>query len=107
MNWEPIKRPRLQRSWLREVRLIASILGGAVGLALVHLVLPGDSGGELSGRAVIVDGDTLRLGGERIRLKGMDAPELAQSCTGADGRSWPCGQQAKAALGAGDRRQIL
>ena len=37
------------------------------------------------GVAVVVDGDTLRLGDERIRLYGIDAPETAQSCSKADG----------------------
>ena len=34
----------------------------------------------LSGRAEAVDGDTLRLGATRIRLIGLDAPELDQTC---------------------------
>jgi endonuclease YncB( thermonuclease family) len=46
----------------------------------------------------ILDGDTLELNGERIRLEGIDAPELAQSCLTADGRPWPCGRKAKQAL---------
>lgn len=43
----------------------------------------------------IVDGDTLVLGSEKIRLEGIDAPELAQTCLNADGRTWACGKQAK------------
>jgi endonuclease YncB( thermonuclease family) len=34
----------------------------------------------LIGLAIIVDGDTLRIGGERIRLHAIDAPEIRQSC---------------------------
>lgn len=33
----------------------------------------------------ITDGDTIRIGDERIRLWGIDAPELRQHCTMADG----------------------
>ena len=52
---------------------------------------------ELSGRARVVDGDTLELGAHRIRLHGVDAPESAQTCrTGAT--RWPCGERATRAL---------
>lgn len=54
---------------------------------------------DLSGAARAADGDTLVLNGEHVRLKGMDAPELAQTCT-RDGKDWPCGREAKAALAA-------
>lgn len=37
------------------------------------------------GPAVIVDGDTIRIGDTRIRLWGIDAPERRQSCTMDDG----------------------
>lgn len=43
----------------------------------------------------IVDGDTLVLNGERIRLYGIDAPELRQSCLDANGQIYGCGQLAK------------
>lgn len=49
---------------------------------------------ELSGQATVIDGDTLMLGGQRIRLAGIDAPELRQICLkGSD--DWPCGRQAR------------
>jgi endonuclease YncB( thermonuclease family) len=50
----------------------------------------------LTGRASAVDGDTIRMGGERVRLLGIDAPELAQNCTDAAGAPWLCGQAARA-----------
>lgn len=53
----------------------------------------------LTGAVRVVDGDSLEIGGERVRLGGIDAPELHQSC-GAAGRDWPCGAKAKAALAA-------
>lgn len=51
----------------------------------------------LEGLPLVHDGDTITLGGERIRLKGIDAPELAQICA-AGGRHYPCGRRAREAL---------
>jgi len=64
-----------------------------VGVALVaeRFVPP------LIGAVRVADGDSIEVGGERVRLAGIDAPELHQSC-GEQGREWPCGQQARAAL---------
>ena len=47
--------------------------------------------------ARVVDGDTLDVGGVRIRLHGIDAPETAQNCR-AGGRLWSCGREAGRAL---------
>lgn len=41
----------------------------------------------------MVDGDTLRVGATRVRLSGIDAPELSQRC-GPDGRKVACGAMA-------------
>lgn len=51
----------------------------------------------LSGQARVVDGDSLVVAGERVRLFGVDAPELTQRCD-ASGRNWACGAWAKDAL---------
>jgi endonuclease YncB( thermonuclease family) len=46
-----------------------------------------------------IDGDTLRVGdGSEVRLFGVDAPELHQTCQEANGKSWACGRAAKAKL---------
>jgi len=52
----------------------------------------------LVGRASVVDGDTLEIRGERVRLWGIDAPESAQTCLDEAGRPWPCGRRAAFAL---------
>lgn len=54
----------------------------------------------LAGRAYAVDGDTLGIGETRIRIVGIDAPELDQSCTSAEGDAWPCGREARSFLAA-------
>jgi endonuclease YncB( thermonuclease family) len=48
----------------------------------------------ISGRARAVDGDTLSIGAERVRLFGVDAPEMDQMCD-RDGRLWACGAMAR------------
>lgn len=52
---------------------------------------------QVGGPVVVNDGDTLTLGGKRIRLRGMDAPELGQTCTKACA-PYACGRIAKRAL---------
>lgn len=52
----------------------------------------------VTGNAFVADGDTLTISGTRIRLIDIDAPELDQTCTDAQGRDWPCGRQASAQL---------
>lgn len=49
---------------------------------------------DLSGPAKIVDGDTLRLSGQRVRLQGLDAPEIGQLCE-MDSQSYRCGRKAR------------
>ncbi len=46
----------------------------------------------------IVDGDTLDVAGLRIRLAGIDAPELQQTCGTPAGGTWSCGIAARQAL---------
>lgn len=43
----------------------------------------------------IIDGDTLVVSGTRVRLWGVDAPEVSQTCRNEDDEAWPCGEAAK------------
>lgn len=54
---------------------------------------------SLAGTGVtVVDGDSLRDGHENIRLLGIDAPELRQTCRDERGQPWPCGRVAHTQL---------
>lgn len=52
---------------------------------------------DISGKARVVDGDTIYVGSTKIRLHGIDAPEAKQYCT-HKGKKWNCGQEATFAL---------
>lgn len=69
-------------------------------LAALALALAGSSAWGLdgSGRVSVGDGDSLTLAGESIRLHGIDAPELSQTCQGPRGKVWRCGQWARSQL---------
>ena len=56
---------------------------------------------ELSGKirvTKVTDGDSLRSGQLRIRIFGIDAPELEQQCHDKKGKLWPCGIVARDSL---------
>ena len=53
---------------------------------------------DIMGVATVIDGDTIEIHGQHIRLHGVDAPESAQECRRPDGSRWRCGQQAALAL---------
>lgn len=75
-----------------KTRLDIVALIAAVALSFGNMI--GGSPDEVSGRARVIDGDTLEVGGTRVRIAGIDAPELQQRCR--DGSA--CGWQAKAFL---------
>lgn len=62
-----------------------------LGFALAVLVGGMAAAAELEGTVRVVDGDTLRLGGETVRLHGIDAPETDQRCGGDAAPTWQCG----------------
>ena len=53
---------------------------------------------DVTGKPRVIDGDTIEIAGERIRLHGIDAPESKQTCADKTGREWRWGQDATFAL---------
>jgi len=73
-------------SVLRSALLVLLCLGAAP----AHAV-------SLTGTARVVDGDTIEMSGQTLRLIGIDAPELAQPCE-REGKPWACGDWSRDAL---------
>lgn len=80
---------RLTRFFFSTVLLAAA--GGALWL------VRGQVEKDVTGAAEAIDGDSLRVGGVEVRLRGIDAPELMQTCQ-VSGRETPCGREARAHL---------
>ncbi|WP_421692766.1 thermonuclease family protein [Aestuariivirga sp.] len=84
----------LTRSGWRALGLLAILLILLAAAQKLGLNAPEDI------RAVAVDGDSLRVSNQDYRLHAIDAPELHQNCSRADGSSYPCGREAQKALRA-------
>jgi endonuclease YncB( thermonuclease family) len=65
---------------------------------LCMLVTSAAQAETIAGRASVIDGDTIDIHGERIRILDIDAPEGRQTCQTQDGVEWRCGQKAAPAL---------
>jgi endonuclease YncB( thermonuclease family) len=51
-----------------------------------------------AGQVYVIDGDTIAMSELRVRLHGIDAPELSQTCKDQSGQVWACGHWAKSVL---------
>ena len=76
----------------------------AFGLAFLSLATAA-AAADLLGRPEVIDGDTIRVRGEAVRLDGIDAPEGRQECEDSSGRSYPCGRLATRFPDQPDRRR--
>ena len=72
----------------------------------LSVLLPPLAWADITGQPRVIDGDTLAIAGQRIRLHGIDAPERRQPCY-RDGKPWRCGEDAaKALAGKIDHRPV-
>ena len=103
MSWRPagsLPRRRYQarpRSLARRLLDYALTITIFLLLAVVITRLDRVETKRLAGEAVVNDGDSITLNGERIRLKGIDAPEYSQTCQ-KGGETYPCGRSSREAL---------
>jgi len=92
-----IKRPPSASSWI----VLAVVALAAWGYSEWTKTPPANGridGEAIAGAVRVVDGDSLEIGTARIRLFGIDAPELRQLCRDANGGDTTCGLAARDAL---------
>ncbi len=90
------RQPVRRTSWLRRIGdllLFCALTAGT--LYVIARYLPERT---TQGGAWVIDGDSLNVDGEEIRLTGIDAPEAQQTCRDRQDREWPCGAEATRTL---------
>jgi endonuclease YncB( thermonuclease family) len=78
-------------------RILGSILGAVLAVLATASTGHAQTAGGLQGMPSVIDGDTIWLDGRTLRLHGIDAPELGQTCD-IKGRTYDCGVIARSAL---------
>lgn len=69
------------------MKLAAAIIG--------LLILPTGTEIAHSADVSVVDGNSIKLNGQTVRLWGIAAPSLDETCTTRGGKIWPCGKRAR------------
>ncbi len=99
---------------------VAMLLSGPLGLrlpampswaGLPSLPFAGAATTVVEGRASLVGADVVRLGDTTVRLAGIEVPDRDQRCirsgSGANAKSWACGEEAREATNRPIRSQAL
>lgn len=74
---------------------ICVMLAGVILLFSRNEPIAGETYLLVSENIRIVDGDTVALDGHKIRLLGIDAPEMKQLCEDSEGNPWHCGARSR------------
>jgi endonuclease YncB( thermonuclease family) len=91
-------RRRSRPLWRRLADLFVALTVIAA-VAFAAAFLERRSAETFAGQVRVIDGDSLAMGERRLRLKGIDAPELAQRCR-RDSVEYACGVEARLRLRA-------
>jgi endonuclease YncB( thermonuclease family) len=83
--------------------MVGKIAGALIAMAILALLarycgVEQDVHFMAKDKVAAVDGDTLRSPTAEVRLYGIDALELDQTCTDQNGKDWTCGRDAQTKL---------
>ena len=67
-------------------------------LCILSLPALAESRTAIIGAIQVIDGETLEIQNQRIKLWGVDAPELNQTCKNGQDAGYDCGKEAASAL---------
>lgn len=67
-------------------------------LCVLSLPAVAESRTAIIGAIQVIDGETLEIQNQRIKLWGVDAPELNQTCKNGQDAGYDCGKEAASAL---------
>ena len=92
----------LERKWMSLMKKLSLILFKFI--VLIFFILSNPAYSEVKfiksavEKVVVTDGDTIKIGREKIRLFGIDAPEIKQLCYHEGEKPYACGRLAKLKL---------
>lgn len=93
-------KPRVRLAGNRVIAGLVAACGVIVALNAPAAPAVTEDAPLIAGNAVVVDGDTIRIGPVSIRIHGIDAPEQDQTCDKRSGQKWRCGEAATGAMSA-------
>src|ERR1700687_6411437 len=80
--------------------MVWALMRAALAAVFCLVALPAARAEQVQAVPQIVDADTVYAGSTKIRLNGIDAPEMDQVCIDASGKDWKCGIEAREKLQA-------